>query len=99
MKKFGHKPNRTAETEIETEIDTGGLPVVQVRVAGIDLGSRSHWVCAPTVDGLGREVAQFGATTPELERMAAWLKARGVESVAMEGTGTYWIPAHEVLER
>jgi transposase len=56
-------------------------------------------VCAPTVDGLGREVAQFGATTPELERMAAWLKERSVESVAMEGTGTYWIPVHEVLER
>ena len=67
-------------------------------VAGIDLGSEQHWVCAPTVDGRGREIASFGATTPELLRMAEWLQARQVESVAMESTGAYWIAPHEVLE-
>ena len=51
-----------------------GLPVVRHKVAGIDLGSERHWVCAPTVDGSGREVADFGATTCELIRMAQWLK-------------------------
>jgi len=30
--------------------------------------------------------------------MAEWLKARQVESVAMESTGVYWIARHEVLE-
>src|SRR5215471_10315387 len=75
-----------------------GLPVVRGNVAGIDLGSKEHWICAPTVDGSGREVASFGATTPELIRMAEWLKARQVESVAMESTGVYWIAPHEVLE-
>src|ERR1035438_10279456 len=49
--------------------------------------------------GAGREVEAFGATTPELERMAAWLLARNVVSVAMESTGVYWIAPHEVLER
>ncbi len=76
----------------------GGLPIVRRNVAGIDLGSEQHWVCAPTMDGSGREVADFGATTPELLRMAKWLKDRGVESVAMESTGVYWIAPHEVLE-
>ncbi len=52
----------------------------------------------PTVEGSGREVADFGATTPELIRMAEWLKERQVESVAMESTGVYWIAPHEVLE-
>jgi transposase len=75
-----------------------GLPVVRHKVAGIDLGSERHWVCAPTIDGSGREVADFGATTPELIRMAQWLNARQVESVAMESTGVYWIAPHEVLE-
>src|ERR1700681_682215 len=75
-----------------------GLPIVRHKVAGIDLGSERHWVCAPTVDGSGREVADFGATTPELVRMAEWLQARQVESVAMESTGVYWIAPHEVLE-
>jgi transposase len=55
-------------------------------------------VCAPAAGGNGREVADFGATTPELIRMANWLQERGVESVAMESTGVYWIAPHEVLE-
>ena len=42
---------------------------------------------------------EFGATTPQLESMAEWLKERNVESVAMESTGVYWIAPHEVLER
>lgn len=75
-----------------------GLPVVRYQVAGIDLGSERHWACAPTVEGSGREVADFGATTSELLRMAEWLKARKVESVALESTGVYWIAPHEVLE-
>ena len=31
--------------------------------------------------------------------MAAWLKSCGVDVVAMEATGVYWIPVFEVLER
>ena len=74
------------------------LPIIRWNVAGIDLGSERHWVCAPTRDRSGREVTSFGATTAELLRMAEWLKARQVESVAMESTGVYWIAPHEVLE-
>jgi hypothetical protein len=50
------------------------------------------------LEGSDREVTSFGATTGELIRMAEWLKARQVESVAMESTGVYWIAPHEVLE-
>jgi len=75
-----------------------GLPVVRAQVAGIDLGSQRHWVCAPGLEGKGREVADFGATTAELQRLVQWLKARQVESVAMESTGVYWIAPQEVLE-
>jgi transposase len=62
------------------------------------LGSKRHWVCAPTIDQTAREVADFGGTTAELIRMGNWLKERQVESVAMESTGVYWIAPHEVLE-
>src|SRR6516165_6451848 len=75
-----------------------GLPVIRRNVAGVDLGSERHWVCAPTQDGSGREIASFGATTLELLRLAEWLKQRQVESVAMESTDVYWIAPHEVLE-
>src|SRR5215469_13080529 len=74
-----------------------GLPLIRQNVAGIDLGSERHWVWAPTPDGNGREIADFGATTPEPVRMAEWLKARQVETVAMESTGVYWTAPHEIL--
>jgi len=75
-----------------------GIPLIRRDVAGIDLGSEQHWVCAPSEDGGSREVAHFGGTTAELIRMAEWLKARHVKSVAMESTGVYWIAPHEILE-
>lgn len=84
---------------VVTDEDEAGLPVVRQGAAGIDLGSEVHWVCAPKTDRRGREVATFGATTPELEKMAAWLKERKVETIALESTGVYWIAPHEVLER
>jgi transposase len=44
-------------------------------------------------------VRKFGATTGELEALAAWLKDCHVSAVAMEATGVYWIPLFELLER
>ena len=93
------KQIRSEEGDPERGTEGNGFPVLRQDVAGIDLGSESHWVCAPTVDGTEREVAEFGATTPELEKLAQWLKQRKVESVAMESTGVYWIAPHELLER
>lgn len=92
------KPKET-EKAVDHGIGGDGIPVLRRNVAGIDLGSQSHWVCAPTIDGSGREVEEFGALTPELERLAKWLKERNVESVAMESTGVYWIAPYELLER
>jgi transposase len=43
-------------------------------------------------------VAELGARTPELVRMAKWLRERNVKSSAMEITRVYWIAPHEVLE-
>ena len=68
-------------------------------MAGIDVGSEEHWVCAPSRAGDHREVERFPATTPGLERMIAWLQDRGVTAVALEITGVYWIVLHEMLEQ
>ena len=40
----------------------------------------------------------FQAFTADLHRLADWLTASGVTSVAMESTGVYWIPLFEILE-
>lgn len=79
--------------------EAAGLPLVRARTAGVDIGANENWVCAPSLDGTRREVQRFGATTHELEKLAAWLCERQVEGIAMESTGVYWIPLHEILER
>ncbi|MEA1970768.1 MAG: IS110 family transposase [Thermodesulfobacteriota bacterium] len=74
------------------------LPVLNSLVAGVDLGSREHWVCGPArKDGIPN-VLSFGTTTPQLEKLVAWLQEQGVVSVAMESTSIYWIPLYELLE-
>lgn len=68
-------------------------------VAGIDLaGAADHYVCGPRKDDGSHDIEHFGTTTPELQRMFAWLKERHVESVAMESTSVFWIPVWDVLE-
>ena len=74
------------------------LEVLRENVAGIDLGSREHWVCCPGEEGQKPNVRTFGSTTPELQKLADWLESEAIESVAMEATGIYWIPLYELLE-
>jgi len=73
-----------------------GLRKIRPLVAGIDVGSEQHFVCAPTSDG-GTEIRVFGGTTPDLQALLEWLQESHVESVAMESTGVYWIPLYELL--
>jgi transposase len=66
--------------------------------AGIDVGASSHWVAVPP--HLAEEsVREFGPMTGDLNAMADWLLACGVDTVALESTGVYWIPVYEVLEQ
>lgn len=66
--------------------------------AGIDVGASSHWVAVPAhlTDDAVRE---FGPMTTDLNALADWLLACGVDTVALESTGVYWIPVYEVLEQ
>lgn len=66
--------------------------------AGIDVGGAMHFVAIPPDRG-SEVVRKFGVCTAELHRMAQWLIDSGVDTVAMESTGVYWIPVFEVLER
>ncbi len=73
------------------------LEVVHPDAAGIDIGSRSHYVSVPT----GRDpqpVRVFGCTTPDLEEMVLWLQSCHITTVAMESTGVYWVCPAQVLE-
>jgi transposase len=73
-------------------------PLINAHAAGIDLGSREHWVAVPEACA-EPNVRCFGTFTTDLEALADWLKKCGVTSVAMEATGVYWIPLFQLLER
>lgn len=66
--------------------------------AGIDIGASSHWVAIPA-DRAEQPVREFGVMTDDLHALACWLLEHGIDTVAMESTGVYWIPAFEVLEQ
>lgn len=73
------------------------LPVLRPNVAGIDIGSKSHFVAGPIPDDESQNVKEFATTTPQLNELADWLTDQDVVSVAMESTGVYWIPVYEIL--
>jgi transposase len=75
----------------------GHLEQVNLYAAGIDIGSNSHYVAVP--QELDENcVREFSCFTGDLNRMADWLVKIGIQTVAMESTGVYWIPAYEILE-
>jgi transposase len=43
-------------------------------------------------------VREFASFTEDLEALAQWLTQCGVDVVAMESTGVYWIPLYELLD-
>jgi len=74
-----------------------GLPVINPRAAGMDIGSRFHVVAVPSALS-DQPIQTFQAFTADLKRMADWLVGVGIKSVVMESTGVYWVPVFEVLE-
>jgi transposase len=92
-------------------IDPATLNLVRTlnpHAAGVDLGSAEHWVCVPEgtapdrprrqPDGLPSRVRRFGTCTADLRDLADWLREAGVDTVAMEATGVYWVPLYDLLE-
>ena len=71
--------------------------VTHPNAAGIDIGSASHWVAVP-FDRDDDPVREFKSFTGDRMALADWLAACGVDTVAMESTGVYWIPLFELLE-
>lgn len=73
------------------------LKQINLNAAGLDIGAEEIWACVPE----GRDevsVRVFQSYTVDLYGLADWLEACGVETVAMESTGVYWIPIYEILE-
>jgi uncharacterized protein YicC (UPF0701 family) len=69
---------------------------VVARAAGLDVHKQTVVATVRTPER--RETRTFGTMTAELERLAAWLHEQGVTHVAMESTGSFWVPLYNILE-
>ena len=92
-----HKQPGRPRPQLRAQREQRLLQKIHLNAAGIDIGSRSHWVSVPD-DRDPQPVREFASFTHDLEALATWLEACGIDTVAMESTGVYWIPLYEVLE-
>ena len=63
------------------------LEIVNPNAAGIDIGSKSHFVA---IGQQLEDVKEFGVYAEDLKSLSDWLIANNIETVAMESTGDYW---------
>jgi len=75
-----------------------GLPAMHRHAAGIDIGADEIVIAVPA-DHDPEPVRAFRTFTADLHQVVAWLLACGIDTVAMESTGVYWIPLYELLEQ
>ena len=74
------------------------LEQINLWAAAIDIGATSHFVAVP--EGCSEQsVREFKTFTSDLYALADWLKQCGIQTIAMESTGVYWIPVYEILEK
>jgi transposase len=72
------------------------MQIVNVHAAGIDVGSRSHFVAV----GQGQQdVREFGVYTQDHEELVEWFSRQKITTVAMESTGSYWQTLFSALQR
>jgi len=72
------------------------LDVINPNCAGIDIGSKSHFVA---VGQAMEDVKEFGVYADDLTAICLHLKEYGITSVAMESTGNYWQNLYVELEK
>jgi transposase len=83
-------PHRTSKKRSEFEL-------LNLNAAGLDIGAQEIYACVPD-DRDESPVRKFETYTVDLHSLADWLDSCGIDMVAMESTGIYWIPVFEILE-
>lgn len=63
------------------------MEIINPNAAGIDIGSRSHFVA---INQEHSDVREFGVYAQDTKELLTWLLDNDVKSVAMESTGSYW---------
>ena len=100
IKRYDIEPehSETIQHKITKDIirKTEHLSQINLNAAGIDVGSDSHFVAVPQ----GRDeiaIREFKSFTEDLYQLSDWLSQCGIDTIAMESTGVYWISLYEIL--
>lgn len=72
------------------------MDIVYGRCCGLDI-HKSVVVACVNENGK-KEIRSFGTMTDDLLGLCAWLKAKAVQIVAMESTGSFWKPIFNLME-
>lgn len=91
------KPNPRRQKKRRKGMCLEDRPILEKNAAGVDIGAREMFVAVPP-DRDPHPVQIFDSFTEDLHRLADWLVACGITTVAMESTGVYWIPLYDILE-
>lgn len=94
---MGHNRSRSRQLGGKKAKHRSLLKRINRNAAGIDCGSEIHYVAVPS-ERDPEPVRSFKSFTGDLHRLADWLEACKIKTVAMESTGVYWIPIFEILE-
>lgn len=86
-----------SKTKNETVKKITQLPVINFHAAGIDVSDTEMMVAYP-INSEELEVRSFGCFTVDLHSIAKTLKKAGINSVAMESTGVYWVTLFLLLQ-
>jgi len=98
MKKT-HRKNKSPQGKkaVKEIAKLESLKQINLNATGLDIGGAEIWACVP--EGRCKEsVRMYPTFTVDLHGLARWLSEYGVDTVAMESTGVYWIPIYEILE-
>ncbi len=74
------------------------MPCVFPNAAALDIGS-TEIVAAIPPERASETVRAFGSYTPDLQALVGWLLSCGIDTVAMESTGIYWVAIYDLLEQ
>lgn len=91
------KKEKRQKKKTEKTVSSTSFDQINPHAAGIDIGSKSHFVAVRTSTG-EVTVKEFDSFTSDLYELSKHLKENKVTTVAMESTGVYWIPLYDLLE-
>ncbi len=77
------------------------MQVLHPRCCGLDVHKKTVVACVlrTEADGtLTRDLRTFTTMTADLLALDEWLRALGVEHLALESTGVFWRPVFNLLE-